>query len=139
MAERQATRARRLVDLRRKRDATAKAASTAEKKYDEAEKDFWESLDDEEQSSVTLELGDGYGKVQLVRRETVTARVIDEDAAVAALEDEGLAEGFLGGPKIRKKALNEHVRDLLQSQQALPDGVDFNARRYIAITFKKED
>jgi hypothetical protein len=43
---------------------------------------------------------------------------------------------MLGVPEIRKRALNEEVRDRLQRGEALPEGVDFNARRYITVTRK---
>jgi hypothetical protein len=138
MSERIDSRARRLVDLKDEKNRLEKDAERAARAYSEEEQAFWMELSDElgDIKTVTLDLGEGYGTVQLQRRETITARIVDKEAAVESLEAAGLGQGMLGVPEIRKRALNEEVRDRLQRGEALPDGVDFNARRYITVTRK---
>lgn len=138
MSERIDSRARRLVDLKDEKNWKEKEAERASKAYADEEREFWSELADElgDIKTVTLDLGDGYGTVQLQRRETITARIVDKEAAVVSLEAAGLGPGMLGVPEIRKRALNEEVRDRLQRGEALPEGVDFNARRYITVTRK---
>ena len=138
MSERIDSRARRLVDLKDEKNRLEKDADRAARAYADEEQAFWMELADElgDIKTVTLDLGEGYGTIQLQRRETITARIVDKEAAVGALEAAGLGPGMLGVPEIRKRALNEEVRDRLQRGEALPDGVDFNARRYITVTRK---
>lgn len=138
MSERIDGRARRLVDLKDEKNWKEKEADQAARAYAEEEQAFWMELADElgDIKTVTLDLGEGYGTVQLQRRETITARIVDKETAVESLEAAGLGQGMLGAPEIRKRALNEEVRDRLQRGEALPDGVDFNARRYITVTRK---
>lgn len=138
MSERIDSRARRLVDLKDEKNKLEKEAERAARAYAEDEREFWAELADElgDIKTVTLDLGEGYGTVQLQRRETITARIVDKEAAVVSLEEAGLGPGMLGVPEIRKRALNEEVRDRLQRGEALPEGVDFNARRYITVTRK---
>jgi len=138
VSERIDSRARRLVDLKDEKNRLEKDADRAARAYADEEQAFWMELADElgDIKTVTLDLGEGYGTIQLQRRETITARIVDKEAAVGALEAAGLGPGMLGVPEIRKRALNEEVRDRLQRGEALPDGVDFNARRYITVTRK---
>jgi hypothetical protein len=133
------TQARRLVDLRERRDETELAFESAKKAYLGAEKAFWNDLKDEKGNvkKIELDLGPGYGSIEFTRRETITSRVIDKKAAEAALIEMEQDDATLGETKIVNKApLNQLVNKLLKAGQPLPDGVDFHARRYIAISRK---
>lgn len=130
------TLARIVVDKREAKDEAVAAEKLAKKEYASAEADFWETMDDLGLTTFTADLGDGYGKVQIQRRETVRGIVIDKEAAVAALREMGLDEGLLGTPEIGQAALSEHARDWLASGQQFPEGIDFTKRRYIALSRK---
>lgn len=127
---------RRLVDLKDEKTRLEKAAESAAREYREAEADFWLDLEDGGTKTVTVELGEGYGTVQFQRRETITGRVINDEAAAAALAEAGLGDAVLGPRKVRQKVLSEYVRSRLESGQPLWEGVDFSARRYVTVTKK---
>ena len=137
-SERLATKARDLVAARERRDETAKIAEAAERAYREKEDAFWESLDDEEQTTAVFDLGDGVGRVQFQKRETITSRVISgmEDDLREWARENGYEDAIFGEPRIHKRVTNEYVRDWLQAGQPLPPGLDFVARRYVTITRK---
>lgn len=136
MSERLDTRGRRLVDLKDRMNAAKITAENAERAYREAEKAFWQDLADEmgNVKKFAADLGPGYGTIEFQRRETITSRILDEEAAAEALEE--LGHGDILGRKIPKIVLNELVRDWIKSGEPLPPGVDFHARRYIAVSRK---
>lgn len=138
MSERLGTRARRLLELRREKDATEKVADTARKRYLDEEREFWMDLYDEldDTKSITLNLGEGYGTHTFTRRETTTATITNEAEAVAALEAEGYGDAALGDRKIRKRVVNELIRDMEKSGQSFPAGLDIHKKRYIQISRK---
>ena len=139
MAERISTKARRFMDIKEKRDRLKIEYEEADRKFRDAEAALWLAIDESEQKSGTWDLGDGYGEVQFTRRETTTSTVLNAEEAEKALEAEGLADAILGPRAVRKKVLNEHVRDLLKTGQPLPQGIDFHKRRYLTTTKKKEN
>lgn len=136
MSERIDTIARQVVDAREARDAAKLAFDNAEDEYRQAERALWDHMDEIGHTTFTNDLGPGYGKVQFQKRETLRGIVTDKDAAIKALKDADLDEGFLGQPEIRKAALNEHVRDLLAAGQTLPEGVDFTRKAFVSISRK---
>lgn len=136
MSERLDTLARILVDRRDVKDETERAAKKAKKEYEAAEQDIWNALDDENVTSMNFDLPD-IGKVQIQKRQTVRGIVTDKEAAIAALRELGLDEGMLGVEEIRKAPLNEHVRDLLQSGQEFPAGIDYTQKSYVSISRKR--
>ena len=129
------TRAQRLADLKDDMTRKRQIADAAEKRYREEERELWIDLKEEHGNvkTVSVDLPDG-GTLQLQRRRTVTASILNKEEAVKALRAKGHGDELLGGPEIRKKILNELVRDLLEANQELPDGVDFNEKKYITIT-----
>lgn len=129
------TRARRLADLKAEMARTQKIADAAEKQYREAERDFWLDLEEEGIKTTSFDFDDG-STIQVQRRETITSTILDKEAAVQSLVELGYGDELLGQPEIRKKVLNEVVRNLLQAGEGLPEGVDFNPRRYITVTKK---
>lgn len=137
MAERAVTIARRLV-AKKQRMVEAKAkAEQAEKDYKAVERDFWELMLDENRTSDTLDLGEPYGRVQFTRRETIRGNVIDKDAAIAALREQGLDEALVD-TKIRQGALNDLTRRWVRTGE-FPAGLDFSSTKYITVTPKKRD
>lgn len=130
--------ARRLVELKDEMNDKGTIADKAAKAYRTAEEQFWLDLDEDEAktSTITLDLGKPFGKVQFQKRETITGRVLSDDEAVEALKALGLEDEILGGRQIRKGVLNEHVRQWLRSGMPLPEGVDFNAKRYVTVSKK---
>ncbi len=137
MSESIGTKARRFVKAKEKRDKLKLELESVEKEFRDLEADLWQAIEASEQKSGTWDLGPGYGTVQLTRRETTTATVLSPEEAAEALEKMGLAEAVLGSPAVRKKVLNEYVRDWLKSGQPLPKGIDFHKRRYLTTTKKK--
>lgn len=134
------TRARELVALKDDYERKSKAADIAEKRYREAERELWIDLQEQfgKVTTVTFEdlLGDGQD-IQLQRRETITASILNKTEAAEALLEEGYEEAVeTDTPGIRKRVLNQIVRNRLKSGQGLPKGVDFHPRRYIAVTKK---
>ena len=134
--ERIASRFRRLVELREKRDQDKEQAETSETEYREYEAEL---LDEIRDSPITgtrrIDLGK-YGTVRFTPRETVYGRIVDADKAIEAFEREGLRENMTK-TQISKSRLNEIVRDRLETGQPMPDGVDWYANRGFTITRPK--
>lgn len=136
MTESVATKARRFVDAKRKKDKLGIAFDKAEAEFKRLQAELWVAIEATEQKSGTWDLGPGYGTVQLTRRATTTGIVLNKEEAEKALEE--LGEEFLGNREVRKKVLNDHLRDCLKTGKPLPKGVDFNTRRYLTTTIKKD-
>jgi len=130
------TLARYLVTRREAFEKAEKEAKRLKDEYKETQADFWETMDDQGLTTFTADLGPGFGKVQFQKRETIRGVVKDADKAAAAIKELGLELELLGAPKVHQKVLSEHVRDWLQSGQALPEGIDFNPTRYVSVTRK---
>lgn len=146
MSSRIDTRARRLLDLRMARDETKAAATKAEKAYRAFEAEFWDELEEEHgiDTSIDLDLGPGYGKIKLTRRETIYAQVIDPERLAEAARELGRDDEWITRPDegvrksdFRAQVLNEHVREAIEHEQELPHGLDFRFDRGITITRKK--
>lgn len=129
------TAARALVDARREKDETAAKATAAEKRYRELEAHFWAAFDDLGMTTTTLDLGPGYGKVQFQKRETVTANVLNAEELAKTLAEEDLTH-LLGPASVRKKALNELIRQRRKSGEEIPAGAEPSVRRYVTIGLK---
>jgi hypothetical protein len=130
------TMARKLVKRREAYDKAAARAKKLEKEFKDTQADFWEHMDDEGLTTLTVDLGPGIGKVQFQKRETIRGIVKDPTKAVESLKAMGLADALLGDPRIHQRALSESVRDWLASGQKIPDGLDFNPTRYVSQTRK---
>lgn len=136
MSDRLDTLARYLITRRKAYEEAKKKTDKLEKEYKETQADFWETLDDQGMTTFTADLGPGFGKIQFQKRETIRGVVKDPEKAAASLKEAGLDAELLGAPKVHQRALSEHVRDWLQSGQALPEGIDFNPTRYVSVTRK---
>lgn len=93
----------------------------------------YDVMKDQGTETTTLNLGEGYGRVQLGRRETVRSRVIDLDAALDSFESEARVDEITK-TEVRKAQLNELVRERLETGQPLPEGVDFTRTPFIQVT-----
>jgi hypothetical protein len=132
------TKLRRLMEAREKRDTSKAAAENAEKDYRELESELWEEIAESPvEGSIKIDLGEPYGKVTFGVRETYYGRVLDADAALEYFEQTARVDEFTQ-PKIVPARVNELVREKIESgEMDMPDGIDFYARRYIAISRPK--
>lgn len=127
--------ARRLVDLKKRKNAAEKDAKAADKAYRKAERDFWIDLEESDMTTFPIDLGEGYGKITFQRRETNRGVILDPARAEEALTAMGLDDAILAEThNIRQKVLNEHVRDWIKSGAQLPEGIDFSTSRYVTVT-----
>ena len=70
---------------------------------------------------------------QFQRKSTVYATVTDKDELLEWAKERGLDEELFSD-KPNKQALNQIVRDAIDSGQELPPGVNWYPREYISIT-----
>lgn len=130
------TLARRVIDARAEYDKAYKARVKAEKAKKAAESDMNDAMLKAKLPGATLELGPGYGKVQFNREQKVNSSVFDEAAAIKYFEEKGLASGYVD-EKVRKKPLNQLVREALENNQDLPPGVEPRVTKYVKVTKRK--
>lgn len=126
----------RLLELREDRDIKQGAFKKADKLYKEAESQLYEELQEAGiRGRLEFDFGGDLGIAKFQRRSTKYGRVIDKDAAVAALKALGL-DDVIYDTAVREGRLNEKVRDWLETNTELPDGVDFYERKGISISRK---
>lgn len=131
-----ASRFRRLVELREKRDLTKTSAEGAEQEYREYESEVLElMLDGPLKGTQKYDLGGEFGTVTFTPRETKYGRIIDAEAALKHFEARGEVDEMTS-KQIQKRKLNELVRELLEQGKPMPDGIDFYANRGITISRK---
>lgn len=127
---------RELMDLREDYETKRKSKVRAEDAKNAKERELFDEMKAQNSKTTVLELGPGYGDVQVGRRETIRARVIDLDAALDAFEQSAQIDE-ISKTEIRKKQLNEIVRERLLTGQPLPAGIDFTRTPYIEVTRRK--
>jgi hypothetical protein len=126
----------RFLELREQRDIDKQALAKSEAKYREAESELLQQIEDAGiKGRLTFDFGGDLGKASFQLRATNYGRVVDKDAALEALKAEGL-DDVIYTEAIREKRVNELVRDRLESQSELPDGIDFYTRKGISISRK---
>ena len=76
------------------------------------------------------------GVVSFYPKETYYGRVIDKDKALDYFEQRAMMDEVTE-PKIVMARVNEIVRDALEQNESLPEGLDFYPRRFITITKAK--
>lgn len=126
---------RRLMELRETRDLDKVRAAASEKEYREYEADIFEELDGIE-GALKLDLGEPWGVVSFHSRETVFARVIDEEALLEHYEQRAMKEEVTTA-SVRMKVLNEYARDLKEQGLEFPPGLTWTPRRGVTITRQK--
>jgi hypothetical protein len=130
------TLARRVIDKRASYEKARKEKVKQEKAMKAAEADMNEAMAKAKLPGATLELGPGYGKVQFNREQKVNSSVFDEAAAIKYFEDNGMAAGYVD-EKVRKKPLNQLVREALENGQELPPGVEPRVTKFVKVTKRK--
>lgn len=130
------TLARRVIDERAVYDKAYKAKVKAEESKKRAEFDMNEAMAKAKLPGATLELGPGYGNVQFNREQKVNSSVFDEAAAIAYFETQGMTSGYVEG-KVRKKPVNQLVRESLENGQELPPGIEPRVTKYVKVTKRK--
>lgn len=130
------SRAKHLVKLRVARDETKAAATKAKEEFDQYQAEF---LDEYRRSplkgSIKVELGDDLGVVQLVPRATKFGRVLDYDKARAYFKSRNKDNEYVK-EEFRMGRLHELVREHIEQNKPLPDGIDFYTKEFFTITFK---
>jgi hypothetical protein len=135
-AQQLASKFRRLVELRDKRDITKASLEVVEKEYRDYEADLWDQLEASPiQGTIKIDLGDE-GVVTFQRRETVYGRILDTERALEYFEQRALTDEYTE-PKLVKRRVNELVRDCVEAGKPVPAGLDFYAQRFISISKKK--
>jgi hypothetical protein len=130
--------AQRYAAARAKSDRLDAQAKAAQKDVDELEDLLWDVMERDKTPTLTFEdlLGPGKG-VQLQRKETRRARIIDYDTAVAAIRELGLEDEILDRQrKVRSARLNQEINERIENGDDLPAGVDFTSTRFITLTKK---
>lgn len=121
-----------MLDLRRLADETEKAAKDAKKRRDDQEDLVHQML---KGASITVDLGEGYGRRQFIPTTRRYNRIIDENKLIEHFEGDATREGIVT-KAIRKAALNDVVKDALDHKRPLPPGVDFWDKRGVRVANK---
>lgn len=125
---------RELVELREARDRDKAALKRSESAYRECEANLFADLEESGiQGRLTFNFGGDLGTVKFQPRSTRYGQIIDKEAAIKSLREEGLEE-IIFQEAIREGRLNELVRDRLESGSELPEGVGWYPRRGISIS-----
>lgn len=135
-AEELASRVRRLVELRTRKDETEAAAKTAKEEFVEYQAQFYEEYEKSPLTgSINVNIGGDFGTVQLVPRSTKSGRVLNYDKAVQYFRERGQLAEFTRN-EIRKGRINDLVKECIEQKKPLPDGIDYYTKEYFTITFK---
>lgn len=82
----------------------------------------------------SIDLGEPWGVQRFTANATIFADVYDEDALVEWAAKHGYADAMLGERTVRKAALNQYVRQQLNTHGALPEGVEHKRTRYVTVS-----
>lgn len=125
------------MEARQRRDESKKRAETDEKDYREIEADVYEALEKNPiKGTLKVDLGEPFGVVSFLQRETPFGRVYDKDKALEHFELRAMVDE-LTEPKFVMKRINEIVRDCVEQGKQPPPGVDYYTRRGVTITRQK--
>lgn len=128
---------RRLMEARQKRDAAEVDFENAKKDYREIEAELHEALTSGPMDRLNnVDLGPPWGKVSFHAKTTTYGRIVDEEKAHDYFEERAMLDD-VSKPKFVKQRVNEIVRELDESDQPMPPGVDYYKRRYIQVTQQK--
>lgn len=127
---------RRLAELREQRDFDKQTAETSESAYREYEAELFEVVDESAlRGTVEFDFGGDLGVIRFQPRRTIYGKIVDKNAAFEAFENEAIVEEMTA-PKIEARRLNEYVRERLEENGELPDGIGYYERRYMTISRK---
>lgn len=82
------------------------------------------------------DLGEGYGKVKFTPMKTIRGKVFDIKAAKRYFEERDDLEGYFD-TKPRSKAINDLVKECLETGQPIPDGIEWTEQPYVRVSRKK--
>lgn len=125
-----------LIDKRKAADKAQKAKVDADEDRAEAESAVFDYLEDNKIPGMDLELGEGYGTYHVKRRATEYGRVLNEEALLEWANNEARTEELFDS-KVKKKQLNQIIRDAQRLKLPLPDGTDWYTKRGITLTRKQ--
>lgn len=127
---------RKLVDLRREKDDLDARLKEVSEKWREQIHFVHELLRKYGTlGATTVDLGPGYGSYRFTPGETVTANIHDEHALHQWIEDNGRGDELYFPDKLRKKPLNEMVREIRNHEGAeFPPGLDYTETKKVTMT-----
>lgn len=127
---------RRLLELREARDTDKAKADKSSAAYRELEAELYAELEEAGiRGRLEFDFGGDLGTAKFQRRATTYGRVVDKDAAIAALRAMGL-DDVIYDTAVREGRLNEKVREWRETGADYPEGVDAYDRKSIAISRK---
>jgi hypothetical protein len=131
---------RKYVDLRRQKDELEAELSEVKAEWTEQMRFVHELLRKDGTLGATMvDLGPGYGKFRFTPGETITANIHDEHQLHQWIEAEGRGDELYFPDKLRKKPLNEMVREILNHENAeFPPGLDYTEVRKVTMTKLKD-
>lgn len=125
---------RHLLELRVKKDETDAAAKRAKKNYTEYLHELYDELEEAGiRGRHEFDFGEELGTAKFTRTSTTFGTVVNKDAALAALDAEGLAD-VIHERSVRQGRLNELVRDRIESGSELPEGVASYDKHNISVS-----
>lgn len=128
-----ASRFRRLLELRDRRDASRVASEAAKVEHDEYEQELYAELADSEfTGSVRLNFPE-WGEVVFTPRSTAYGRILDRAEAIRSFEDLSIDDVMVGA-KVQQARLNEEIRHRLEQGDEMPKGVDFYENTGITVS-----
>lgn len=132
------TAARKLLKLREDHERKDAAAKKALAERERQESVIMDLMDDLNQPSAKLDLGEPYGTINLVKpKPTIYARVIDKDVALKSIKAAGRLDEMFDRT-VRKGPANQWVRECLENGEELPDGFDYSESGSIRVERKKK-
>lgn len=135
MSDRLDTEARKYVKARRRHERISAEAAKAKAELDAQVEAIYELMDDLNQPSAVLRLGEDIGDIRLTKpKPTIYGRIIDKDVAMRSLEDRGMTEEALDF-EIRKAPVNEMIKECLERGEELPDGFDYSESHRLTLTY----
>lgn len=131
---------RKLVDLRRQKADLDAQLKTVEADLKEQTLAVHELLQREGTLGATaVDLGPGYGKFRFTPGTTTFSDVYNEPAFRRWIEENGRGEELFQTDKLRKKAVNEMVREIQNHEDAeFPPGVAPAETRKVTVTALKD-
>ena len=110
--------------LRDKYESLRKQADAAESEFKQVTQEFWDEIERAGMKSFKRDDGTNF-----IRMSTIYSSITDKEALMEAIEEAGLQEFVV--TDIRKKALNEYVREALDKEEPLLPGLAFSVTRSI--------
>lgn len=133
------TKLRELVDAKRELAAAKQTQAAAERRKKTLELEVHEMLREvlgpRAKGSFPVDLGEGYGVVRFTPNSTHYGQVLDRKMAEEALRQQGRDREEIITTKLREKQLNELVREKLENNEDLPEGIGFYTRDYVTVSF----